>query len=506
MLNDKSETHFILGKSSNNHSHARKLSAGRQTMFVVIRCLFILMFGVIAASGTLWKIESSQARPVPPGDTGGGTGSTDDGSSYTPSLDNIEASSYNYVTGVTGAVTATSGLPVVLDAYLNHKHDVWVLAESYSQNVVHESLMPEVGMEAMKLLQDKKINWNANQASKQLFLRLNGPATQYAAMVMGMSAFRNETPIEVELHFQGLIEESAQALEKGGEIVTGEEGQVIFKGKSFLACSFTANTPVTTVQGKQSISTLHIGDRVLAYNPKTHKTEPQSILHVWVHSDADLVNLAITTVLSKRYNKAVPQTTEIVHTNQRHPFLTVEQGFLPVSEITPGMHIVQADGRSGIVTGRKVEPGTATMYNLELARVHTFMVGEGQWIVHNECSNLRDGTPVSLSEDRLDHSFNSVSQKSGLSHAQEWFGRPVTNADKQSWKNLINSAMKSKQVFPWSLKGTQTVAVLARFPYSNEMRYFVVQFYQDTGELATAFRPTPDQLNRMFELLKISGK
>jgi len=30
-------------------------------------------------------------------------------------------------------------------------------------------------------------------------------------------------------------------------------------------------------------------------------------------------------------------------------------------------------------------PGNRMMYNLEVAHDHTFMVGEGQWIVHNDC-------------------------------------------------------------------------------------------------------------------------
>jgi hypothetical protein len=37
----------------------------------------------------------------------------------------------------------------------------------------------------------------------------------------------------------------------------------------------------------------------------------------------------------------------------------------------------------GVITGWKVVPGVKTMYNLEVAQDHTFVVGVGQWVVHN---------------------------------------------------------------------------------------------------------------------------
>ncbi len=74
---------------------------------------------------------------------------------------------------------------------------------------------------------------------------------------------------------------------------------------------------------------------------------------------------------------------EVVHTNKKHPFLTLEHGFLSVAQVTVGMHIERADGTLGTVTAWKLVPGVKTMYNLEVAQDHTFTVGAGQWIVHN---------------------------------------------------------------------------------------------------------------------------
>ncbi|HZU69773.1 MAG TPA: polymorphic toxin-type HINT domain-containing protein [Ktedonobacteraceae bacterium] len=162
-------------------------------------------------------------------------------------------------------------------------------------------------------------------------------------------------------------------------------------------CSFTARTEVATDHGEQEIGKLHAGEKVWAYNSQTHQMELQPILHVWIHPDNDLVDLTITAPAHQKHGKVVPAISEVVHTNKKHPFLTVEKGFLPVGKITVGMHVVRADGSIGEITGWKVVPGSKRMYNLEVAQDHTFTVGEGQWVVHN-CAVPADGVPSDVQE------------------------------------------------------------------------------------------------------------
>jgi len=40
---------------------------------------------------------------------------------------------------------------------------------------------------------------------------------------------------------------------------------------------------------------------------------------------------------------------ELIHTNKKHPFLTIEKGFLPVGQIKLGMHVLRADGSIGLI-------------------------------------------------------------------------------------------------------------------------------------------------------------
>jgi hypothetical protein len=97
----------------------------------------------------------------------------------------------------------------------------------------------------------------------------------------------------------------------------------------------------------------------------------------------------------------------------------------------------------------------------------------------------------------LDHSFDR--------HAAEWFGGVVTR-DRHFpiWRSMIERVSRSRNTFPWNLTGRRTRAYLGRVPLESTQgpgRYFVVQFFEDTGELATAFRPNPEQLTVMFRLL-----
>ncbi len=107
----------------------------------------------------------------------------------------------------------------------------------------------------------------------------------------------------------------------------------------------------------------------------------QPILHVWINHDNDLVDLTITPIT--KHDKAKKPSSEVIHTNQKHPFLTVEKGFVPVGQIKLGMHMVEANGQVGVVSGWRMVPGVKVMYNLEVAHDHTFVVGVGMWVVHN---------------------------------------------------------------------------------------------------------------------------
>ncbi len=190
--------------------------------------------------------------------------------------------------------------------------------------------------------------------------------------------------LQLAMIFSGPEDEAADA--------AGEEGMSLLD--TVAPCgglSFTPSTPVATSHGEQAIGTMKVGEKVWAYNPKTKKMELQPVQHIWINHDNDLVDLTLTFITADNHDKVAFSTSETIHTNKKHPFLTKEKGFLPVGQITLGMHVLRADGQWGLVTGWKVVPGTKVMYNLEVAQDHTFTVGSGEWVVHNCASPIDVG-------------------------------------------------------------------------------------------------------------------
>jgi len=212
------------------------------------------------------------------------------------------------------------------------------------------------------------------------------------------------------------------------------------------ACSFTPSTVVTTAHGKQAIGTMQTGEQVLAYNPKMHKTEWEPVEHVWRHTDNDLVDLTITTTTHAPHSTVVQKHSEVIHTNQKHPFYTLEHGFVPVRDLKLGMHVLSADGQMGVITGWKVVPGAQVMYNLEVAQDHTFTVGDGQWVVHN--CNL----PVKADLEAKQLAYDGISEKGrsfttvGVAYAQDSNGNiqrlvSVNSNSMSRWGSSVQSLL-----------------------------------------------------------------
>jgi len=167
----------------------------------------------------------------------------------------------------------------------------------------------------------------------------------------------------------------------------GFRGPTISVAGPSSPCSFTSDTQVMTAKGEKAIGDLKVGDKVLAYNPKTHKMELEPILHVWKHTDSDLIDLTLTISTPAHDGKPASTESETIHTTSEHPFLTQDQGFTPAGTLKVGMRLMRADGSVGVVTSWKALKATSVMYNLEVAQDHTFVVGDGQWVVHNECTD-----------------------------------------------------------------------------------------------------------------------
>jgi RHS repeat-associated protein len=219
----------------------------------------------------------------------------------------------------------------------------------------------------------------------------------------------------------GVAEDAARGVsrEAGAEVEDAAGADMA----SACPLSFAPGTPVATPKGEKPIASLKVGDQVVAYDPKTGKTSTQTVEHVWIHHDTDLIDLTLRTEdgaharppedLRKRraalvgevYGRAPaavgrlatatsPGRDEVVHTTAKHPFLTAGSGWVPAGALTAEMHVVREDGGPATVVGVRVVPGAAAMWNLTVSQVHTYAVGGGQYVVHN-CGG---GRPLTVKE------------------------------------------------------------------------------------------------------------
>jgi hypothetical protein len=206
----------------------------------------------------------------------------------------------------------------------------------------------------------------------------------------------------------GLVE-GAGALVKGASGEAEAAEGAISEAEGSCGLSFRSDTLVATPTGEQAISTLNVGDHVQAYNPVTKKISTQTVQQVFINHDTDLMDVTLAVHPSSTQTKqqqaavvshgshAPPAKDEVVHTTQKHPWLTTK-GWITAGQLHLGNEVQLLDGATATVIGLKIVPGTAAMYDLTVSNVHTFAVGDGQFVVHN-CT-LTDNSTTATADER----------------------------------------------------------------------------------------------------------
>ncbi len=147
-----------------------------------------------------------------------------------------------------------------------------------------------------------------------------------------------------------------------------------------------------------AIGSLKVGDQVTAYDPSTGKSSTQTVQHVWLNHDTDLLDVTLhedghgtqasssdktQQVATKAHGSQAPPSDETIHTTQKHPWLTTDRGWVPAGELRVGEQVVELGGRTATIAALAVRPGAATYYNLTVSTLHTYGVGTSRAVVHN---------------------------------------------------------------------------------------------------------------------------
>ena len=160
--------------------------------------------------------------------------------------------------------------------------------------------------------------------------------------------------------------------------------------------SFSPDTLVHTDKGLLTIgalATLGAGSMALAYNEATGENEYQPILQVFENQDPEVTFLTLQDTESSQ--------DEMIVTTPGHPFyleVNVDASSRPApqghedlaepwvgaGDLKVGDKVRQADGTTGTVRIVNTEQKVQTMYNLDVANLDNFYVGEQGWLVHNQ--------------------------------------------------------------------------------------------------------------------------
>ncbi len=139
---------------------------------------------------------------------------------------------------------------------------------------------------------------------------------------------------------------------------------------------FGAGTPVLTPEGIQSIETLRAGDRVLTHAASDASVRAASILALHRSATARALRLSVG--------------GESIVTTEGHPFARHDGGWIRAGDLRPGDQILGSSGPARVETVSF--DAAQTVWNLELAESHRFLVGRAGMVVH-DLSPIPNGQP-----------------------------------------------------------------------------------------------------------------
>jgi RHS repeat-associated protein len=134
-------------------------------------------------------------------------------------------------------------------------------------------------------------------------------------------------------------------------------------------CSFSADTRIETADGEKSIADIQVGDLIAGYNPHDESV--------------DLFQVTATFAQQHTHTLNITADGETIHTTDEHPFLNADGVWVNAQDLQVGDEVVSADGDVGIVEAIERIDEPQMMYNLSVAVVATYLVGDGKWVVHN---------------------------------------------------------------------------------------------------------------------------
>lgn len=156
----------------------------------------------------------------------------------------------------------------------------------------------------------------------------------------------------------------------GMEQISSESGRTVRERKDCLA----GGTPILTQRGPVGIERVRIGDMVLSKHPETGELRFQPVMRTTVRAPENLIRITLAENAQGR-----PQ---VIRASGGHPFWVSGKGWVRARELEVGsrLHGLEEAMEVNDVT---VEAKATRTYNLVVRDFHTYLVGPGGILSHD---------------------------------------------------------------------------------------------------------------------------
>ena len=133
---------------------------------------------------------------------------------------------------------------------------------------------------------------------------------------------------------------------------------------------FVAGTPIATPSGPVAIETIRPGQAVLTRDLEAGRLITATVLGCTASEAARILELEVAGAA--------------IRCTAGHPFWIPGSGWATAGDLLPGTPLLTADGSEVVVSALRPVAGGATVYNMEVSGLHTYLVSAAQVLVHNK--------------------------------------------------------------------------------------------------------------------------
>ena len=177
---------------------------------------------------------------------------------------------------------------------------------------------------------------------------------------------------------------------------------------------------------EEPIADVKVGDKVLATDPQTGRTEARSVAALIKHSGKH-------TMVDLRLDDG-----STIRTTDHHPFWdATTRTFTNAIDLHVGDQVLSDHGRTLVISGEHVYDRSLTAYNLQIDGIHTYYAGSTPVLVHNSCVSSADIlqdpqaleglTPSQVDDLATNAGYDMLPGKAGAANPATRYYLPGTN-------------------------------------------------------------------------------